>query len=223
MTERPILFSGPMVRALLDGTKTQTRRVITDQPMKRPGGKYEPHDPFVHGDGLTWGWMCGGVTYIDNDVRCRYGRPGDRLRVLETWAVGKCADGFKPLELDPPTWLGDNGGLWYAADDAKPKHPISERGKWRPGRFMPKAGHFWPSRITLEITDVRVERVRQITAQDALAEGIERPGLGVVPTGQRCVERFATLWDSINAPRGFSWESNPWVWALSFHRVPDHA
>lgn len=155
---RRLPMVGPMVRATMRDVdpKRQTRRVA-----KIPSWIVQ-EAPAVSRE----------LTSLRAAIHCPYGQPGDRLRVLETWAVGKCADGFKPLELHPGTWLKDNGGLWYAADDAVPAHPISERGKWRAGRFMPAYLNTWASRITLEITGVRVERVQDISEADAIAEGL---------------------------------------------------
>lgn len=241
MKERPILFSGPMVRAILDGKKTQTRRVLGVQPLEilLPSDRRAKSLASVtrkwNGCRTWFALTHRGERIEDNRgvaFRCKHGEVGDRFRVAETWAVGKCADGFKPVELDPPTWLGDNGGLWYAADDAKPLHPISERGKWRPGRFMPKRGGFWPSRITLEITAVRVERLQAISEADAKAGGV--PPTIPVPiqhplkpsrilcygeTDATHVEAYRFLWDLLNANRGYGWDVNPWVWVLEFKRI----
>jgi hypothetical protein len=231
--ERPILFSGPMVRAILDGSKTQTRRVITDQPWKHPGGKYEPHDPFVHADGITWGWMSGVVSYTENDQRCRYGAPGDRLWVREAhavldmrsdvtdFAVAREPRGEWPASV---TYLADDSTLWFPNVDARDwrigfdnDHVIR-----RPSIHMPR----WACRLVLELTDVRVERVQAITNDDAVDEGCLgggepfRDGEGewrVPNVSPR--DEYRALWDSLNAKRGFGWDVNSWVWVLSFRRV----
>lgn len=167
---------------------------------------------------------------------CPYGVPGDRLWVREAWAVGKCADGFKPRMLDPRTWKVDNGGLWFPADCTEPKTPISPRGKTRPGIFLPR----WASRITLEVTAVRVERLQEISEKDCIAEGIYKMGADVigndpwvapgvqmtnvygdkqyeVPCHNTAKEAYKTLWESIN---GFgSWGKNPWIWVIEFKRI----
>jgi hypothetical protein len=129
-------------------------------------------------------------------VHCPYGIPGDRLWVRETFAQG--------VEGCP-------GGISYRADHADPKgdgpaHPV----KWRPSIFMPRAA----SRILLEITDVRVQRLQEISTRDIWAEGIAASP-DVDP-----VHEWRDLWDSLNAARGFGWAANPWVWAITFRRVP---
>ena len=172
MTDRPILFSAPMVRAILDGSKTQTRRVIKPQP--------------------SYPNMCESSLWFTHRPRCPYGQPGDRLWVRETQAK------FHPAV--------------YMADVEEGLYPSY---LWTPSTHMPRAA----SRITLEITGVRVERVQDITEADAMAEGAD-PTL-VDPDGgsQPHVEGFTLLWDSINAPRGFGWDTNPFVWSLEFRRV----
>lgn len=180
MKERPILFSGPMVRALLAGTKTQTRRVVAERALNG-GGDWNRHPDFVR------------VT------RCPYGQPGDRLWVRETWAA-----------LKNPTTLRLKGA-------AKRSDHISYRADgelmgfdfcWRPSIFMPR----WACRLELELTQVRVERLQDISEGDAKAEGVP------VAFGEG-LHWFQGIWDSLNAKRGFDWETNPWVWALTFKRV----
>jgi len=161
---RPILFSGPMVRAILSGAKTQTRRVITPQPDAR----------------LRWGFA-GWEDVHGRPLPCRYGAPGDLLWMRETWRQGPTAT-----------------GAYYRATDDDGTPAV----RWKPSIFMPRA----LSRITLKLTDVRVERVQDISEADAAAEGVER-------------STFAALWNAINAKRGYSWERNPWVWALTLQQV----
>jgi hypothetical protein len=182
---RPIPFSGPMVLALLAGTKTQTRRVIT------PPLSEKAHSPFQGADGL-WRWMTGDVSYRDDERRCPCGQPGDRLWVRETWGL---------LDIVSPC---------YRADD---KSAVPASGRWRPSIHMPR----WASRLTLEVTEVRVQLLQEISEEDAKAEGVEpireRVANGVNWSSAR--EGFHHLWDSINGERA-AWESNPWVWAVSF-------
>lgn len=195
MKERPILFSGAMVRAILEGRKTQTRRVI-------------PND---------W-WRC--LDPDDEDDRaaaipqCPYGVPGDRLWVRETW-----------WQIPEPTarQLRDGADTWpkvaYAADESDVEREENREFGWklRPSIFMPRQF----SRLTLEITSVRVERVQDISEGDASAEGVyvgaEEPRATSGYYGPR--NAYKHLWDSINAKRGHSWESNPWVWVLEFRRA----
>ena len=171
--ERPILFSAPMVRALLAGTKTQTRRVV--KVPKRMEGVTSPAGALV-------------------DFDCPYGRPGDRLWVRETFSYD--------AKLH---FRGDRGPCWYWADG----NP--EYGDWtkpRPSIHMPR----WASRITLEITGVRVERLQSISEEDALAEGAtlhkdKDPDYGYAGW-------YRALWESINGPD--SWAANPFVWVIEF-------
>mgnify|MGYP001809841647 CR=1 FL=1 len=197
MKEIPILFSAPMVRALLAGTKTQTRRAWREQP---PAGVR--------------------VAYVPGHTRTPYGQRGDRLWVREAWRTtgddGRCDD-MPPRDLQPHS-------VWYEADgDA---HWRTLVGKLRPSMFMPR----WASRITLEVTEVRVERLQVISEADAIAEGIEQ-FTDFLPSGHwrrydkatfnsyvsSPVDSYASLWESINGPE--SWAANPWVWAVSFRRI----
>lgn len=199
-TERPILFSGPMVRAILDGRKTQTRRVVKPQPLVGSEGDFwwpdaPPRRRHYAGDEhLRRG--------LAQDL-CPYGAPGDLLWVRETWA------------RDVP---GCPGGLSYRADHIDPAgdgpaHPM----RWRPSIHMPRVA----SRITLRVEAIRVERLNDITEADARAEGID-PEVYEVPPGASFasyVAAFSTLWDAINGKRA-PWASNPWVFVVSFRRLP---
>ena len=178
MTERPILFSAPMVRALLAGTKTQTRRVV----------KRNAYEKSIHAD-----------QFAPPTCACPYGQPGDRLWVRETWAKwgrdDQCGEG--PSVTHEPIYRADGS-------------PWDEQDKWRPSIHMPRAA----SRILLEITSVRVERLQDISEADTVAEGIPAGEVSPADAG-----RFAyrLLWESINGPD--SWAANPWVWVLEFKRV----
>lgn len=197
MRERPILFSGPMARALLDGRKTQTRRVIKHQPPVQTtavSGWHHP-DPRPHFFAAADG------EFLDWSAPCPYGQPGDCLWVRETWQHEAFPHGpYRP-----------GAHVYYRADYLDDPHgPDGERspeGKyrsWRPSIHMPRAA----SRILLEITTVRVERLGEISEGDARAEGVQS------------VAEFKELWSSINGPG--SWDANPWVWCISFRRI-DHA
>jgi len=193
MKARPILFSGPMVRAILDGTKTQTRRVVKHKP--------DADCPY-HENNIA--------------VACPYGKVGDRLWVRETWKphydcmVGTCIR-FRADDLNwkPTAWTHDQGG-WCELNEETPQ--------WRPSIFMPR----WASRLTLEITAVRVERLQAITEADAKAEGVEWLNQGYRIYGREActysaIQSYRTLWESIN---GFgSWDTNPWVWVIEFKRL----
>ncbi|WP_153717272.1 hypothetical protein [Eikenella corrodens] len=196
MKERPILFSGPMVRAILEGRKTQTRRIINPQPKNRRGGRwmycYESTDRKTEGSfSYSWpdkngnccadrGWESK-ITY-----RCPYGQPGDRLWVREAWAV------------HPET-----GSLLYRADDEAPADT-----RWKPSIHLPRKH----SRILLEMTSIRVERLQTISWEDALAEGTDND-----PATTNAVGSFAKYWDYINGAE--AWDMNPWVWVVGFKRI----
>lgn len=192
MKERPILFSGPMARAILDGTKTQTRRIVKPFPPEAVSSFYRPFATEPNnwhgygGDAIRWYGSC------------PYGQPGgDRLYVRETWAASHAYDHL------PPHLIPRSARIHYAATE--------ERGGllWRPSIHMPR----WASRITLEITDVRVERLQDISEADSIAEGVIHNPL--LATNSR--ESFMHLWGRINGPR--SWDANPWVWAITFKRL----
>lgn len=229
--ERPILFSGEMVRALLNGSKTQTRRIVKPQPeYLQPDGTIKKLAD-VSPEGRA-------TAIIRLIKRCPYGAPGDRLWVRETFVLESNRDSDLPSNYPPPfrdgrpiEWHNSSayGEYWlqphYRATDPVPKlhYGLDEPGcKWRPSIFMPRA----LSRITLEITGVRVERVQDITEEDAIAEGVQvtpghlsRPiGSMEPPTPYTHRQAYAALWDSINAERA-PWSSNPWVWVVEFKRV----
>jgi hypothetical protein len=231
--ERPIPFTGEMVRAILDGRKTQTRRVVKPQPSFPFGVKQIVlvDDPW-HNDAFVGtpaeGMMGDGPRekqfhcedYAGNlvarfDATCPYGQPGDRLWVKETWQ--HLHNDGSPLER-LPDWEKTPVHCFYRADESDPTAlPVS--GKWRPSIHMP----CWASRITLEITEVRAERVQQISEGDAKAEGC---GLGCTVKSERFGRymsagqfAFAELWDSINAKRGLGWEANPWAWVIGFRKL----
>jgi len=187
--ERPILFSAPMVRAILDGTKTQTRRIVKPQPPLACNCWYRAEEKYIFAHPET-------VLYAD-PISCPYGQPGERLWVKETWQNGL------PLP---------KGGFipHYRADRTE-EELDAYTGKWRPSIFMPR----WASRITLEIESVRVERLQEISAADAEAEGCENPRIPISPNFMR--EVYRGVWEHINGKE--SWKQNPWVWALTFRRI----
>jgi len=222
MKERPIIFSSAMVRAILEGRKTQTRRVIKPQPtvteeLLRQRGAWIAGESLS--DQVNAAWQHGFV-----DVSCPYGQPGDRLWVRETWGC-KAADrpgvpgGRKPQPGDSIQYAENGADAWqWRVPGSLP---------WRPSIHMPR----WASRILLEITDVRVQLVQDISEEDARSEGVLWvPGHGEITPADLhegysnyldCRQGFQVLWDSINAKRGFGWDANPWVWALTFKRVED--
>lgn len=228
MTDRPILFSGPMVRALLDGRKTQTRRIVK---LDVPADAHEVF--FWSGEALRragwanvsepglWARRNGRDGYIQHIGRCPYGVPGDRLWVKETWRPRRTVF---PWDLDV-TYAADGAvrtiedGEFGDKDWTMPK--AAARGNVSP-LFMPR----WASRLTLTITDVRVERLQDISEADAEAEGIREPSIGPIHmvSAEACgqIDRdtapalflWEMLWKSINGDE--SWNANPWVWAVTF-------
>lgn len=232
MKERPILFSAPMVRAILDGRKTQTRRVVMVHPSNAVRGWVDP---------ASYPWVHVGKHSYDNDkppafgamfrselggelfVPCPYGVPGDRLWVREAcWIWGRWtlngmtttgrqrwrfrAEPYHRVRFDRPD-------LVARRESPQPGFDGLPGWVYRHARFMPR----WASRLTLEVVSVRVERVRDISEYDALAEGVS----GWV-YDERCEtarDGFRVLWDTINAARGFGWAANPWVWVVEFRRV----
>ena len=194
--ERPIIFSGEMVRAILDGRKTQTRRVIRPQPPDWV------HELRVGVSGLWVGFDKDGCER-GYEVRCPYGVPGDTLWIRETHHQHK--DGSVTYRAD----MDSEGLFWSLRNDGCQHEYIVD--KWTPSIHMPR----WASRISLTVKDVRVERVQDISEEDARDEGVE-----FAPAGPgNCtnyVIGFADLWDSINAKRGYGWDVNPWVWRVEF-------
>ena len=196
MKERPILFSAPMVRAILEDRKTQTRRVVNPQPEREPSEQngawypsttskkkrhYADESHFRRGLPLDWS---------------PYGATGDRLWVRETWAKHYCG---LPGTHFKPHYRAELPDDHDAAMTANHAFGLM---KWMSPIHMPR----WASRITLEVVNVLVERLQQISEQDAKAEGVES------------VAEYAALWDSING--GGSWAENPWVWVVEFRAVP---
>lgn len=210
MRERPILFSGPMVRAILAGRKTQTRRVVRG-PIDFVGGIGQ------RGDLSCWGWSIEddygdrwAVLARDLDERhshgcvsipCPYGSVGDRLWVKESWARRLDEDHLSPSQLSGH-WA------WYWADAQTCNTGCAgAAGRKRPSIHMPR----WASRITLEITDVRVQRLQDIGELDAEAEGRHLDA-------SEPLDYFPHTWDSINGKRA-PWAGNPWVWAITFRVI----
>ena len=199
--ERPILFSGPMVRAIIEGRKTQTRRVIKPK-----------HEFFVDDghDGINRVYYPCYVTGEPEpqEILCPYGSVGERLWVRETWAVVPKVSDDGPRHKAK----GDGTGATWRADwNGNPSG-----FPWKPSIHMPR----WASRITLEVTGVRVERLNDISEADAQAEGCDgNYQIGYIPAYQAgpFSYHFAQLWESINGPG--SWSLNPWVWVVEFKRV----
>lgn len=207
MKERPIIFSGEMVKAILDGRKTQTRRVIIPQPNYRP---YLQQDAFYV---KNFGYI--GVknkSALEAHLSCPYGQVGDRLWVKETWQAGCEWDDEKPSQIDP---LCGGADINYIADGIK--FFDEGWGKIRSSYFMPK----WAARIWLEITNIRVEKLRDISGKDAQKEGWPRHQeiFPSINTEYKAKSWFAMLWNQINVKRGYGWDTNPWVWIIEFKKL----
>ena len=228
MKERPILFSSPMVRAILDGRKTQTRRVVDVSRLR--GGNFDHRGigAFEWMENLLWRARAGGWNVWSKPIKCPFGNPGDRLWVRETFAneVQVEHDQPPPHNDGRPVWYDDDG-LWhqahYRATDPAPDlmyedHPRDEpHCRWMPSIHMPRKA----SRITLEISGVRVERLNDICELHAQKEGAPLLSCGYDAKADLSfashVKGFSNLWESINGHG--SWEKNPWVWVIEFRRL----
>ena len=207
--ERPILFSAPMVRAILEGRKTVTRRVMKVQPVLN-GGFWEVYGA-GWGKGITSVPVMPGHSLSSN---CPYGRIGERLWVREAWQADAQVNAIAPRELS------HGEPIQYPADGALRQTGCSmiTPGKTRPSIHMPR----WVSRILLEITDVRVERLQAISRSDIRAEGLEcSPELASDDVSPNYRDWYPAawqdLWESINGAD--SWNNNPWVWVVEFKQV----
>jgi hypothetical protein len=201
--EHPILFNTEMIQAILDGRKNQTHRVIKPQPKLHKKGYYTRN---------------GGVFFIDHpEYHCPYGKAGDELWVRETCLLWRNLDGDKELGCDGPVFKTDEE---YEACKKDIKKIGTKNSNWAvtPSIYMPR----WASRIQLVIKDIRIERLQTITNKDAIAEGIQ------VDDSEHVVRQdddinwgsakggFSELWDSINADRGYGWDTNPFIWVVEF-------
>lgn len=197
MTDRPIIFSAPMVTALLDGRKSQTRRVLKPQP-EYLGGYGDEDDP------EEWGWIDeDGMPLSVLDISPNGYRKGDRLWVREHWYTVAAYDDLAPSEMggeEPIRYNAD--GTWQTWGYPVPRF----HSRFRQGIHMPR----WASRLTLVVTDVRVQRLRDITEADAIREGVTL----IEESLENPRDAFALLWNSIHGPD--AWDANPWVAAISF-------
>lgn len=239
MKEHPILFSGPMVRAILEGRKTQTRRVVSALLNWVETASYCKDGWGTGARERKRRWCFNDEVALFSHTRdCPYGEPGDRLWVRETFTFGRVTRGDitdRPFQRV----RGGNQPALYRADGLY----NDDKHRWKPSIFMPR----WASRITLEVVSVRVERLQEISEADAIAEGIEVTEVTDVYSllGRRTGERrthykfygkelerlkqqtsnavwsYQTLWDSINGDN--SWKANPWVWVIEFRRLEGRA
>lgn len=238
--ERPVLFAGDMVRAIESGTKTQTRRIM--KPLADTQGR-----TFLYRNGKVWASLTedelapldgdepqsvfGAEALFDgehcyspvvvgkgpkgegNPLRCPYGQPGDRLWVREAWQVFSKEPhrDWPGVPVDRPQIVSEWNPLHcvcWRADG-----PLNQGELWRPSIHMPR----WASRLLLEITDIRIEQLKEISEADAQAEGANPYLLNPLVPADTYTEAFQDLWESINGPE--SWDANPWVWAVSFKRI----
>lgn len=233
--ERPIIMSGPMVRALMreHEPKTVTRRVVK-VPWKGSKKTY-PYEPYyVEEDGrLLYADEYG--DYHNIEPTCPYGKPGDRLYVREAFAFGRGYDTWPPRDV--PDVCDDDGRMlvWYKADGGTNyDHGVDvvEAGRWRPAIHMPR----WACRLVLEVTNVRVERLEDITPEECMREGIEEfslavvghPGAWAVPGTRKKPNRgtsdpreaFVQLWEFVNGQGSWERDKHKWVWAVGFRLLP---
>ncbi|HGY5198447.1 TPA: hypothetical protein ACNV6G_003341 [Raoultella ornithinolytica] len=237
MKERGMIFNGEMVRAILDGRKTQTRRPIKWRQTRAT-------EIAEREDGSKWPWSEDAENVCDYWHPCPFGNVGDRLWVRETFACLGNEDGCAIDWNDNLVKDGGpesariyrasceqkpgNYGLWSIPDNAfwKPHtEDMQYEGAWVPSIHMPR----WASRILLEITDVRVERLNSISEEDATAEGVQPagsllpdyPGTFLTPKGDFAMAKvaFQRLWESIYGEE--NWEANSWVWVIEFKRVKE--
>lgn len=193
MKERSILFSSDMVRAILDGRKTRTRRVIKSQPTFENNRFYQRRKDMCWQD----------FSMKDFVQRCPHGVVGDLLWVREAFCYAKTS-GYDARK--------DGGEFWHKATDSG-----ECEGPYKSGRFMPKKA----ARIWLEITGIRVERVQDVSERDIDEEGAPfTPVFPHLPTlRENRYKWFMDLWNKLNAKRGYPWESNPWVWVIEFKHI----
>lgn len=201
MKERPILFSGAMVRAILDGRKTQTRRILKHKIPKNA-------EKEIGEDYVLARWQIRPPYWV-----------GMKLWVREAFRYCEATDGYNDFYVQ---YRVDEKAIGWRDNAGRMNYPIDTR--WRPSIHMPR----WASRITLEVTDVRVERLHDICEEDARAEGITDGGCLVCGEHEPCGctnptpdarDSFINLWDSINAQRGYSWSSDPCVWVVAFKKI----
>lgn len=198
--EHPIIYSTPMIKAYMEDRKTMTRRVMKPQPKMI-------HEIFQH-----QGYVYAQTELLERDknllngcVRCPYGQPGDALWIRQTFFANLGKLLFTKEELSR---LKNDKEFNELAQSSGLQIDV----KWTPAIFMPRKWSFY----TQTITSIRVERLQDITEEDAEKEGIE-----FVLTHKTRRDQFATLWDSINAKRGYPWASNPWIWVISYPKYSE--
>jgi hypothetical protein len=220
-TKRPILFSIEMVHAILEGRKTQTRRVVKPQPADDGEVLWPSGDSHIE-----WEDVVDNPEYYARCGYCPQGQPGDRLWVRESAVI---TQPYSPDHTGPWATFKDGSQIDHAGKLWRPDTSLAHEWWKTQGHKLTPAIHVprWASRISLEIAKVRVERLQQISEEDATDEGVEYNGAthywrsydlrGQNPFCSRsAVASFRSLWDSINKKRGLGWDSNPWVWVIQF-------
>lgn len=201
MNYKPIIMGADSIRAILDKKKTMTRRVVKEQSrLREPQEEYGNMvvtAEYFNQYGSWQEWVPNAKT-----MGCPYGHIGDRLWVKEAFALWTDSPHCVAYKADEMHYDAIDDVFWKDEVDIT---SIAVDGKWKSPLYMPR----WASRITLEITDIKVERLQDITEEDAKAEGYSR------------VDEYAWAWDALNAKRGYQWESNPWVWVVSFVLVDE--
>lgn len=208
MKERPIIFTTESVRAILDGPKTQTRRTYGLKEINRNPDDWDFMRFNKGGVALFWHSSETASNNLEDPdnirlIKCPYGQAGDRLWVKETWATENQYNSLKPSQIP------HSARIWYLADGSRP----AQIGKTRSALFMCR----WMNRILREITEVRVERVQDISDKDCIAEGC--PHALIMLPAVPMQEWFKHLWNSLNAKRGYGWDKNNWVWPISFKKI----
>jgi len=217
MKSKPIIFSEPMVKAILSGTKTQTRRIIRIQPQKDAMGISLAKE-LGKGDKNRFGCIIQKSDGLVDFAKCPYGEVGDLLYVRERWTRGKIAVGELPDGRDSEPYVsqctGENNIIYY--QQCIENDVDTSECTWKPSIYMPKSA----SRIFLKVTGVRIERLNDINASEAIKEGIE-PILNAYTNYQNPqfptkspIQSFRSLWEKIHG--GASWNYNPWVWVVEF-------
>ncbi|CZW44951.1 hypothetical protein [Enterobacter hormaechei] len=229
MKERGMIFNGEMVRAILDGRKTQTRRIMKVQPQPCNHANWPDYSPDSQWKSYPNGWccaVCANGTTIDHrhhakGINCPFGSVGDHIWVREAFQGPLVSEELLEEYRAYPEKFENPEYCEYAADGGpRPEYCDLDdnlRHGWRPSIHMPR----WASRLTLEITGVRVERLNSISQKDAQAEGMEltgwRPTYSDPDSGGEVwtpYDNFAQLWESIYGEE--SWQANPWVWVIEF-------
>lgn len=208
-SEKPILFSTEMVRAILEDRKTKTRRVVKPQPDHR-------HREIEFENGILKEYSrISGCWNVARETKCPYGEPGTILWVRETWADLRGMGFGNNPETDKPWNFAFKADIKPGSDSDRAR--IDYGVKWRPSIHMPRVA----ARLFLKVKSVRVERLQDLSEADALAEGVKAYGPNNC-SGTSARIAFAELWDSLNEKRGFGWEVNYWVWIVEFERLADY-